>query len=645
MKYTIFMVFVILLAVSTIAFGESTPSGLQLALEGETLSADQGQAIQVDDRTYLSLSFFSASLHAVTQWDAEAGNATLRLGTLMVKMTENKPTVVWDSTSKAFSYGPIVINGELWVPLEIAKALGVQSRRNGDKLELNWEQNYFLFVKSSTVQGRSAVIFQTTRPVKTKSYLLSSPARLVVDLEGVRRYPYLEEGWSPSDAVEKIRINQFREDVFRMVFDLRQLSGYRIVMPEKNKNQVIVVFDSLVEGIRVEPNDGDPCVEIDTTAQVQYTTEVMTNPLRLVLDIQDATLAKPIEMIPGDGQWISRVRVSQFKEHVVRIVMDLLKPNTCFVGYDRKNPGRIVIRTQQEIRRVEWIQDAGGGGLRIESTGEIHETLIRSKNPERLTIKLRYAKLTGVPSEIPSVPPSIQAIRTKQAGSNEAEVELTFPSYQGYETTFSPDRRVMTVRMKKSPIQGKMIVLDPGHGGADAGAMGSQGVREKEVNLEVSLRLKEMLEEAGARVVMTRMDDRYYSLYERAAIANQSGAALFISVHTNFHPNPNVTGVEIFHYPDRVESNRLGRLLLEEMTKASGLKALAVKSNKDLVVIRETQMTSVLVELGFLSNYQEESIIATSEFRENMAKGMFQAILRYWQKDTPEKAKEQTTNP
>lgn len=631
MKYRLLFIILILFIASTV-MAEVKPVMLGITLEGEALSAEQGQAMQIKDRVYLSLSFFSSALYAATQWDAETGNATLRLGGLMVRMTEEKTSINWDGKTKKLSYGPLVREGGLWIPLEIVKDMGIKSKRTGQQIELHWEENYLLFIKSSTYQGRPAVIFQTTRPVKTTNYLLTNPDRLVVDLEGVRRFPYLEEGWTPSETVEKIRINQFREDVFRMVFDLPQLTGYRIITPENNKNQLMIVFDALVQSIRFVPNQGDPRVEIDASAPVKYSTEVMMNPMRLVIDIHEATLAKQVEAIPGEGNWVSRVRVSQFKDHVVRVVLDLQRPTTCFVGFDRKVPNRIAARTQQEIRRVEWMQDASGGALHIESTGEINETVVRSKDPERLTFKLHYAKLAGGSLDIPDLALPIQSIRAKQAGSSEVEIEIDLQNSMGYETAFTADRRVMMVRMKKLPLQGRVVVLDPGHGGADAGAMGSQGVREKDVNLDVSLRLKELLEEAGARVVMTRMEDRYYSLYERASIGNRAGASLFISVHTNFHPNPNVNGVEVFHYPDRRDSQRLASLLLEEMTKATGLNALSVKTNKDLVIIRETQMTSVLVEMGFLSNYREESIIATAEFRENMAKGMFQAILRYWSK-------------
>jgi N-acetylmuramoyl-L-alanine amidase len=628
------LLIVIVLLLTSVIHGDNSDE-LKLILDGKPLQADQGRAIRLNKRVYISLPFFS-SLYAVTRWDAETGNATIRLGTLLIKMTQGKSTATWDGKTKKLSYAPTEQDGGVWIPLEVACGLGLKSDLRGDVLELSWEQNSLLFVKSSSYQGRPAITFQTTKPVQYKNYLLTEPNRLVLDLEGVKRFPYLEEDMTPTPIVQRVRINQFREDTFRMVFDLNQLAGYQILVPEENPNQVLVVFNALIKDIRFESAVGDPRVIIDATAPLAYTMSVMVEPHRLVVDIDDATLATPKEPIKGDGAWVNSVRMSQFNSHTVRVVLDVATPQTCYITKSRLDPKRIEVRTQQEIRRVKWQPDEQGGALLIDSSAELDEEFIHHKDPERLLVNLRFAQLVTDTQEIPVEDSVVKAVRVSQQNTD-VQVELSLESYQGYEAIFSKDRCSLAIRMKNSPVARRVIVLDPGHGGVDAGAIGSQGVREKGVNLEVALRLKDLLEEAGAQVVLTRIDDRYVSLYERAAIANQVGAAMFISIHSNFHPNSNVRGVEIFHYPDRVTSNRLGRILLDEMTKATGFSSLAVKTSPNMVVIRETQMTSVLVEMGFLSNYQEEAIIATSEFREKMAKGIFNGILRYWKPENPSK--------
>lgn len=611
--------------------GASAATELRLLMDGRALLAEQGRAVEINKQVYVSLNYFSSSLHAVTQWDNQSGAATIRMGTLLIKMKESESAVTWGDNKIKLSRPPLCKDGEFWVPMEILKKLGLKVASRRGQIEVEWGKNYLLYIKHTTYQGRPAMVFQTTKTLEYRDYFLTQPDRLVVDFHGVERSPYLEENWSETDIFQQIRGNQFKKDVFRMVFDLKQQVGYKVLASGDEKNQLMVVFDAIVTSVQLKKDPGNPQIAIQSTAPVQFKVTHINNPNRLVVDIFDVTLGMPNEtVVEGDGAWIKQVRASQYAPHTVRVVMDLAGVLPCYVTQSRNDPKRIEIRTQQEIRVLQWLTDGGVGALLIESNGDLVEDLQYKKDSDRLVVNLKYAKLAPEIGEIFPASAPVRNIRAVQESPSDVRIELDLDSYIGYETDFSNDRRVMRLRMKDSSLKGRVIVIDPGHGGVDPGAMGSQGVREKEVNLEVAFRLKELLEEAGARVVMTRIDDRYYSLYERAAIANRVGAALFISIHTNFHPNPNINGVEIFHYPDRSSSNRWAKLLLEEMTNASGLKPLAVKTNKDLVVIRETQMPAVLVELGFLSNFQEEALIATPEFRGAMARGIFNGINRYY---------------
>lgn len=623
----------ICLSFSILVYGAGNAVDLKLSMAKQPVAPDQARLIKIADKTYVSLSFFSVCLHAAANWDAEKTTATFKLGTLLVKMADGNPVITWGDKTITLSYAPMAMDGGFWIPLQLLDALGMESTIADDTVDIHWKHNYLLFIKSTTYEGSPAVIFQTTRDVVHRDFELKDPDRLVLDLEGVERFPYLEEDWAASYAMQKIRINQFSNDVFRMVFDLTRQVNYKIVAPDDGSHQVIVVFGALVRMVSLDPHNGDPRVAIDGESPLKYKTTVLTQPNRLVIDIYDATLFSPPEAISGDGVWIKRIRMAQFDPHTVRVVLDLVSTQACFVIASRQHPNHLEIRTQQVIQKIEWVTDGQGGALRVQSSGDIEEAFTRLQSPERLAIDLQYARVgLDCPQLITVNSTPIRGIKVIP-GPSAVRLEMGLDYYLGYETTFSEDRRTMTIRMKESPLQGRIIVLDPGHGGADPGAMGGQGVREKEVNLEVALRLKDLLEDAGASVVLTRLDDQYVGLYERAAIANQVGAAIFISIHTNFHPDPKVTGIEIYHYPDRVNSHRLASLLLEEMTRATGLQPLSVKINKEFVVTRETQMPSVLVEMGFLSNYQEETTIGTTDFRDNMAHGIFLAIARYWNKN------------
>lgn len=241
----------------------------------------------------------------------------------------------------------------------------------------------------------------------------------------------------------------------------------------------------------------------------------------------------------------------------------------------------------------------------------LHYTLIPDpRQPNRLVI------VFSDPAAIATSPPLEEAPPKEENPPLEAKPKITVPS---------PNQEPAS---GESSLTGKTIVLDPGHGGEDFGACGRQGFLEKDNNLEIALCLKDLLEGAGASVLMTRTDDVFISLYERSFYANDAGADLFVSIHTNNHPDLSVHGVEVYSYPGRSVAKNLSQGVLESFGQTTGFKKLGAKT-ADFVVIRETQMPSILVEVGYLSNYQEEQTMRTPEFKEAAAEGIFEGIREF----------------
>jgi N-acetylmuramoyl-L-alanine amidase len=218
----------------------------------------------------------------------------------------------------------------------------------------------------------------------------------------------------------------------------------------------------------------------------------------------------------------------------------------------------------------------------------------------------------------------------------------------------------------------KTIVLDPGHGGRDPGAVGRVlKAYEKDINLSVSLMLKAILEkELGVRVLLTRSDDRFVSLQERTRFANDNKADLFISIHTNASKDRNSRGVEIFYLSTArttearavealensvVEIYEGGEeairryddlaLILSDIMQAENLEQsnnLAMKLQMNICagttsvdrgvkqanfyVLRGAYMPSVLVELGFISNQVEEAFLVNHQYQERLARTIFEGI-------------------
>lgn len=178
-------------------------------------------------------------------------------------------------------------------------------------------------------------------------------------------------------------------------------------------------------------------------------------------------------------------------------------------------------------------------------------------------------------------------------------------------------------------LAGKKIVIDAGHGGNDNGATGASfSTLEKTINLQVALLLKNKLEAGGASVIMTRTDDRKLTLQDRVDVAVNNQADIFVSIHHNTHPNPMTNGTIVFYYTEG-PSSQLAALVQSELVRATNYKDLGSRFG-DYFVLRENSRVSILAEIGFLSNYQEEILLRSAKQQELAADGIYKGILRYF---------------
>ena len=184
-------------------------------------------------------------------------------------------------------------------------------------------------------------------------------------------------------------------------------------------------------------------------------------------------------------------------------------------------------------------------------------------------------------------------------------------------------------------IGGKIIVLDPGHGGSDPGAIGPTGLQEKQVTLPIAEYLKSILEAKGAKVILTRTTDvdvygphasGVDELQARVNVANGNQADAFISIHINSFSNPNVGGIATYYFDGSDQSKKLASSVQEQIAEHSGFNGDRGIQPGNLYVLRHSLMPSILVELGFISNPKEEGNLKESEtqkdFANELAKGL-----------------------
>jgi N-acetylmuramoyl-L-alanine amidase len=211
---------------------------------------------------------------------------------------------------------------------------------------------------------------------------------------------------------------------------------------------------------------------------------------------------------------------------------------------------------------------------------------------------------------------------------------LLIPTY----TAFAEDYEQVTAEKK-------VILIDPGHGGYDGGAEGKTGIKEKDINLSISLKLKDMLKAEGFQVFMTREKDealidqrsakystkKSQDLANRCRIKKEVNPDLFISIHQNHFPQGQYYGSQVW-YSDFKESSILAHLiqgnLIMDLDKSNKRVEKPAKDNYKILRNNDT-MPSVLVECGFLSNYNEELKLKNDEYQALIAKSLTRSIKTY----------------
>ena len=201
--------------------------------------------------------------------------------------------------------------------------------------------------------------------------------------------------------------------------------------------------------------------------------------------------------------------------------------------------------------------------------------------------------------------------------------------------------------MKYMPVTDKTIVLDAGHGGIDPGAMNKdKTVLEKDINLQITMKIKELIEASGGNVILTR--DKDVSLYEegnnkttrqkynenlknRKKIIENSQADMFISIHLNSFEDSKYYGAQTFYPAGKEDGKSLAQIIQTELKRVvDNTNNREIKPREDLYLIKENQMPSVLIECGFLSNENEAKLLADEEYQEKIAWAIYVGIQKYF---------------
>ena len=198
----------------------------------------------------------------------------------------------------------------------------------------------------------------------------------------------------------------------------------------------------------------------------------------------------------------------------------------------------------------------------------------------------------------------------------------------------------MTWNSFPQPLAGKVIVIDPGHGGPDGGATGKNNTSEKEIALQVAEYTRDYLQQAGALVYLTRETDKDlagdtagYSnrksvdIRNRLAFIEKKNADLYVTIHLNAIPQTQWSGAQTFYYPSKSENKQLAEHIQSELIhNLENTDRKALEKN-GIYLLKHAETPGALVEIGFLSNEQEEKLLQNETYQKKVSASIYQGIL------------------
>ena len=218
-------------------------------------------------------------------------------------------------------------------------------------------------------------------------------------------------------------------------------------------------------------------------------------------------------------------------------------------------------------------------------------------------------------------------------------------SQKGGKVTTKSDKEELPLAIKAKSkfrtgggIKDKIITLDPGHGGSDPGAIGASGLKEKQITLEISMRVKELLEKEGANVYMTRTTDKdVYApnasdraeLQARVNVAEKHNSDLFLSLHINSSVNKSVGGFSSYYYPKTDNDLKIAKTIQDKFAKNFGVDNLGVRQ-ANFYVVKRCSMPATLLEMCFISNPKEEKLMKSKWFQKKTARLIVEGVKNYF---------------
>ncbi|MDR5683774.1 MAG: N-acetylmuramoyl-L-alanine amidase family protein [Armatimonadota bacterium] len=565
------------------AFGQAGP---RIVVNGEELRLDPPAAFR-RGVLFAPIDNLFAPYGASARWDLATRTAEVQGGRdVRVQFRANDTHATVNGELRPLPSPAVVVDGRLLVPVEFAyQALGAWVRWEAQENTLHVASQVLRLVFERGLWGLRLQI-EATGPVRARTVTLAQPDRVVIDLLNAVSRIQTRETALQDGGIQRVRIAQFQTKpyVTRIVLDVE--TPLEAEVGQGSGHDLVVTFRPPRASTSLAPPTDPP--RSATPALVETV----------------APLPPPPGPLPG--------------HHDVQLPTP---PPATPPGPAGDTPRILEVVVQREVGRIRVVVH-GDRPLQY----RVHEL----PEPDRLILDLP-AVFVPVKQEIPVGGP-IEVVRAAQfqADPNIARIVLQWRQRTSYQISAEEGGARLVIAVEDEPasvVRGRHVVaIDPGHGGKDPGAIGVTGLVEKDVVLDVSLRVRTVLARAGVRTVMTREADIFVDLADRVPIALRAGATVFVSVHANSNTRGVIRGSETYYL--KPSGLPLATAIQEEMGRSLGIPDRGVRS-ANFKVLRDAPIPAALVEIGYLSNLQDEALLRTPSFRQLAAEAIGRGILRF----------------
>lgn len=604
-------------------------SAIKLVINDQVVQPDAPPVLR-NNRTLVPLRVISENLGAQVGWDNRTRTVTVVGPGREIRLVIGRSEALVNGKAQKLDAPAVIISNRTFVPLRfIGEALGA---------EVGWqEKTRTVFVSSRQAEitavrvrrevGREVVAIAGSGPLKGSAIQLGATITLKLPGALLKMAPGpVPVGDDP--LVKSIAVaaaGTEKEPAAQVVIELKEAGPFTL---SSGPGELTVGLPHRVTALEYAQVPGAEVLKVHTSGPVAYTVQQLGSPDRLVLDLPGTVpaAAAPRE-VPAGTALTARVRLGEGAGGT-RIVLDQNRVTKFKVS---TTPEGVEVRLAAQITALSYNRGPGGGEVHIQATGPLayHET--RLVNPERLVLDFSGAVLAV---DNPTVKVGDATVREVRAGQfavdpDVARVVVELAAYVRHEVVTGANPGELVLQIVSSPVAGRYIAVDAGHGGAEPGAIGASGLMEKDVNLDIARRVAALLRTAGAKVYMIRDGDSTIDFRVRPDMANKAGVEAFISIHSNSFTDTSKRGTEVYYYQDGRAGQELAEAIHAALIPILGLPDRGVRT-ANYNVLRYTAMPAALVEVAYISNPTEEKLLADPAFREKAAQGIFAGILAYF---------------